>query len=69
MSITESFTVTGMTCGHCVQAVTTEVLMVAGVERVDIDLESGVVSVTSQAGVAPADIAEAVEEAGYTVSS
>lgn len=69
MSITESFTVTGMTCGHCVQAVTTEVLMVAGVERVDIDLETGVVTVTSQSGVAPADIAEAVEEAGYTVSS
>jgi copper chaperone CopZ len=38
MSIQSTYTVVGMTCGHCVEAVTTELRQVSGVKAVDIDL-------------------------------
>ena len=46
MSHTRHFTVTGMTCGHCVASVTEEVQEVVGVEAVDVVLETGTVTVT-----------------------
>ena len=61
------FTVTGMTCGHCVQAVTTEVSRVDGVSAVDVDLETGAVTVTSESPINHAAVIAAVEEAGYQV--
>ncbi|MCE6996044.1 heavy-metal-associated domain-containing protein [Saccharothrix sp. S26] len=63
-----TFTVTGMTCGHCVASVTEEVTKIDGVTGVDVDLPTGVVKVTSTAPVAEADVRAAVEEAGYAVA-
>jgi copper chaperone len=63
------FTVTGMTCSHCVAAVTEEVSKIAGVTGVDVDLSTAVVKVTSTEPVAEADMRAAVEEAGYALAS
>lgn len=64
---TQHFDVEGMTCGHCVAAVDAEVAGVAGVTAVRVDLASGSLEVDSLAGVDPAAVAAAVEEAGYTL--
>ena len=63
-----SYTVVGMTCGHCVDAVTEEVSAVPGVTTVDVDLASGGLTVTSTEPVDEATVRAAVEEAGYTVA-
>jgi copper chaperone len=65
---TTSYTVVGMTCGHCVNAVTEEVSAVPGVTGVDVDLASGGLTVTSEAPVDEAVVRAAVEEAGYQVA-
>ena len=65
---TASYTVVGMTCGHCVNAVTEEVSAVPGVSTVDVDLESGGLTVSSDAPVDEAAVRAAVEEAGYSVA-
>jgi copper chaperone len=65
---TATYTVVGMTCGHCVSAVTEEVSRVAGVSRVDVDLASGGLTVTSEAPVDERAVRSAVEEAGYEVA-
>jgi copper chaperone CopZ len=65
---TASYTVVGMTCGHCVNAVTEEVSQVPGVTAVDVDLATGGLTVSSQAPVAEPDVRAAVEEAGYEVA-
>jgi copper chaperone len=65
---TLSFTVVGMTCGHCVNAVTEEVAQLTGVTAVDVDLASGGLTVTSDAPVDEATVRAAVEEAGYEVA-
>ena len=65
---TATFTVAGMTCGHCVNAVTEEVSQLAGVTAVDVDLASGGLTVTSEASVDGAAVRAAVEEAGYEVA-
>lgn len=65
---TASYTVAGMTCGHCVQAVTDEVTGIDGVTDVSVILEGGELTVTSEQEIPLATIAEAVYEAGdYTV--
>ena len=63
-----TYTVTGMTCGHCVASVTEEVGEVAGVQSVDVVLETGQVTVTGD-GVSDEAVKAAVEEAGYAVSA
>ncbi|MFD0205990.1 MULTISPECIES: heavy-metal-associated domain-containing protein [Saccharothrix] len=63
-----TYTVTGMTCGHCVASVTEEVSQIPGVTGVDVDLPTGAVKVTSAAPVAEADVRAAVEEAGYALA-
>jgi len=68
MSVTATFTVTGMTCGHCVQAVTDEITALAGVQTVDVDLSSGAVTVVSEGALAPEAVAAAVDEAGYALA-
>jgi copper chaperone CopZ len=65
---TATYTVVGMTCGHCVSAVTEEVAQLPGVTDVDVDLASGGLTVTSEAPVDDAAIRAAVEEAGYAVA-
>jgi copper chaperone len=62
-----TYDVTGMTCDHCVGAVTSEVASVPGVTAVDVDLASGRVTVTSDQPVDPATVHAAVAEAGYEV--
>ncbi|MDP5182653.1 heavy-metal-associated domain-containing protein [Blastococcus sp. BMG 814] len=68
MSTTASYTVTGMTCGHCVNAVTEEVSQVPGVTDVEVDLATGGLTVSSESPVDDAAVRAAVEEAGYEVS-
>ena len=63
-----NYLVTGMTCQHCVHAVTEEVSAVAGVRDVTVDLDSGRLTVVSSAEVPFAAIATAVDEAGYAVA-
>jgi copper chaperone len=65
MSETRTFTVRGMTCGHCVSSVTEEVQEIAGVENVDVVLETGAVTVTSSQPLDDTALRAAVEEAGY----
>ena len=65
---TTSYTVVGMTCGHCVNAVTEEVAQLPGVTAVDVDLASGGLTVTSDAPVDLKAVRAAVEEAGYEVA-
>ena len=69
MSVTSTYTVTGMTCAHCVQAVTSELSELPGVDAVQVDLASGAVTVTSSAPLAAADVRAAVDEAGYELVS
>ena len=64
---TSTYTVKGMTCGHCVQSVTEEVSGVPGVTEVDVDLASGKVTVSSEQPVDDAAVRAAVSEAGYAV--
>ncbi|MDX6681515.1 MAG: copper chaperone [Solirubrobacteraceae bacterium] len=61
-----TFTVSGMTCGHCKSSVVNEVLQVPGVRAVDVDLDSGVLTVRGEAD--DAAIRNAVDEAGYAVA-
>ena len=65
---TATFTVSGMTCGHCVTAVTEEVSEVAGVTAVVVDLESGGLTVSSEEPVDEDAVRAAVEEAGYELA-
>jgi copper chaperone len=66
--ISTQYTVKGMTCGHCVSAVSTEVGRLDGVTGVDVDLASGVVSVSSAAPLDEKAVREAVDEAGYELA-
>lgn len=61
----QNYTVKGMTCAHCVQAVTEEVSKVKGVIDVIVDLPSGSLTVASAAPLNADAVAEAVDEAGY----
>lgn len=62
---TEQFLVPGVSCQHCVAAVTSEVKKVSGVQEVMVDLSSKVVTVAHAESVAPATIVAAIKEAGY----
>lgn len=63
--------VTGMTCDHCIRAVTEEVAVIAGVTDVQITLVPGgisAVAVNADATVTREELVAAVEEAGYDVA-
>lgn len=66
--VVEQFKVEGMTCGHCVQAVTRELSSVPGVDSVDVDLEQGTATVTSAGGIDRELVRAAVDEAGYELA-
>ncbi|MGM1061058.1 heavy-metal-associated domain-containing protein [Saccharothrix sp. Mg75] len=68
MSVTSTYTVTGMTCGHCVSSVTEELTAVDGVTGVDVALDSGAVTVTSTRELSRDEVGAAVEEAGYALA-
>lgn len=62
---TSTYTVAGMTCGHCVNAVTAELSAIEGVTDVAIELDTGAVTVVSDPPLDPEAVRAAVEEAGY----
>ena len=62
-----TFQVTGMTCGHCRRAVTSEISRIPGIQGVAVDLATGSVTVTATQPVDRANVALAVDEAGYTL--
>jgi copper chaperone len=64
-----TFSVTGMTCDHCVRAVRSEVGKVPGVTSVAVDLGAGRVTVTSEQPVDDAAVRAAVEEAGFELTA
>jgi copper chaperone len=64
-----TYTVTGMTCAHCVGAVSEEVGRLDGVRDVQIDLASGAVTVTSDRALDLDAVRAAVDEAGYALAS
>ena len=68
MTRTTTYTVVGMTCGHCVSSVSEEVGALAGVEAVDVDLAAGTLSVTADPSVDEPAVRAAVEEAGYSLA-
>ncbi|MEU4693127.1 cation transporter [Actinoplanes sp. NPDC023714] len=68
MAVTSTYQVTGMTCSHCVQAVTKEISALPGVADVQVDLAAGAVTVTSEAPLTDDAVREAVDEAGYELA-
>lgn len=65
---TTTYQVSGMTCDHCVRAVTTELVLLEGVRSVDVDLAQGAVTVTSDGPLDVEDVREAIDEAGYALA-
>ena len=64
---TQTFSVTGMTCGHCVSAVTSELKEIHGVTDVSVDLVAGGTSSVTVDSAQPVDestVAAALDEAG-----
>ncbi len=71
MATTTSYAVTGMTCAHCVGAVTKEFSALPGVQGVDVNLVAGgasTVTVTSDAPLTDAQVHEAVDESGFELA-
>ncbi|CUU54224.1 Copper chaperone CopZ [Parafrankia irregularis] len=67
-SIVTTYSVTGMTCGHCAAAVSEEISQLPVVSSVDIEVATGRVSVTSTGEIDDAAVGAAVAEAGYTLA-
>jgi copper chaperone CopZ len=63
-----SYTVTGMTCGHCVASVTEELSELDAVDHVDVTLATGEVNVRSSEPLREQDVRDAVAEAGYALA-
>jgi copper chaperone CopZ len=69
--ITTTYSIAGMTCQHCVSAVTRELLTVAGVRSAEIDLHPGglsIATVASDSRLELSAVAAAVDEAGYDLA-
>jgi copper chaperone len=69
---TTTYSVTGMTCGHCTASVSEEISKLAGVQEVSIDLVAGgtsAVHVTSESALDESAVREAVDEAGYELAA
>lgn len=69
MATTSTYQVQGMSCGHCVSSVQSQVSTIDGVTAVDVDLATGQLTVTSDTPIAANAVRAAVEEAGYEVVS
>lgn len=63
----KTYTIEGMTCSHCVNAVTEEISALLGADDVTVDLETSTATVRGNAS--ESDVRTAVEEAGYQVVS
>ena len=62
-----TYSVPGISCGHCRMALTGEVTKVAGVSAVDVDLEAKTVTVQG-VGFNDAAVRDAIDEAGYDIA-
>jgi copper chaperone len=60
--------VSGMTCEHCVRAVSEEIGKIAGVRQVDVDLASGQVTIAAEPLPEHSAVSAAVAEAGYELA-
>lgn len=65
---TASYTVAGMTCGHCAESVSEEIRTIPGVTDVNVDLATGAVSITSEDALTESAVRDAVTEAGYSLA-
>lgn len=65
----KTYTVTGMTCGHCASSVSEEVGAIDGVTGVAVDVPTGRVTVTSETEIGAEPVRAAVEEAGYQLTA
>lgn len=61
----QTYKVTGMTCGHCATAVTNEVQSLDGVTNVQVNVDAGEVTVSSEHPLDASKVSEAINEAGY----
>lgn len=68
MTHQRTYAVAGMSCQHCIDAVTAEVGNLDGVEQVDVDLDAGTVLVTSAVPLDGAAVRDAVDEAGFDLA-
>ena len=68
MSITQTFTVKGMTCGHCVNSVTEEVSEISGVYDVVVNLENASLTFSTEAEISREAVESAVSEAGFSLA-
>ncbi|MET9835426.1 heavy-metal-associated domain-containing protein [Streptomyces sp. NPDC006385] len=59
-----TYAVTGMTCGHCADAITKEITTISGVQKVDVEVEAGRVTVFSDSPLSLEDVRSALTEAG-----
>lgn len=64
MSDTITYSVPGISCGHCRAAITAEVTTVSGVESVDVDLDTKLVRISGE-NLNDAALVSAIDEAGY----
>ena len=62
---TTTFEVTGMTCGHCADALTGAVRALPGIAAVDVDLTTGVATVTAARPVDRGDVADVIDRTGH----
>ena len=69
MSTTSTYRVNGMTCGHCVGAVTRELGSLTAVTDVQVELATGDVTVRADRPLDDAEVAAAIDEAGYELAS
>jgi copper chaperone len=64
MTDTITFAVPGMSSGHCRAAITAEVRIVPGVQQVDVDLDTKLVTISGN-DLDQAALVAAIDEAGY----
>ncbi len=68
MAIDNTYSVSGMTCGHCAMSVSEEVAQIPGVSAIAVDFASGALTFASEEPVSREQVAAAVEEAGYALT-
>jgi copper chaperone CopZ len=69
MTTTSTYTVSGMTCGHCEASIRGALSALAGVNDVSVDLDTGQVTVTSDGDLDTEAVRRAADEAGYALAS
>lgn len=67
--VTEVLKVKGMSCQHCVMAVTKTLQQLDGIENIQVDLEKGEVQFKNTKAIPPDQVVKAITEAGYEVDN